>query len=371
MPAPHNRLLNNNKLKLGLFAANCSGGMSVTKVPERWDASWESNKRLAELADEVGLEFLLPIARWITYGGETDFHGHVLETLTWATGMLTATKGISVFGTTHTAFFHPIVAAKQFATIDHISNGRFGVNVVCGWNKPEYDMFNIQMPDEHRVRYGLGQEWFDIVRELWDNNKPFDFKGEFFQLSDIQGLPKPKYGRLLAMNAGSSDEGKAFAVKNVDFLFTILIDLESGKDIVAAVKQQGKDAGRDLGVFTASHVVCRENQKEAEDYWEYYSNEMADWPAVDNLMRLQGMHAKSFPAEAFGMLRQRFAAGHGTYPLVGTPDRIADELEKMSDIGLTGTTLSFVNYVDELPYFAQEVLPRLEKKGLREPYSHA
>ena len=76
-------ILNNNKLKLGFFSPNCSGGMAVTKISERWVNSWDNNIRLAQLGDEAGIEFLLPIARWIGYGGETDFHGSVLETLTW------------------------------------------------------------------------------------------------------------------------------------------------------------------------------------------------------------------------------------------------------------------------------------------------
>src|ERR1700731_2065133 len=97
-------ILNNNKLKLGFFSPNCSGGMSVTKVSERWVNSGDNNIRLAQLADEAGIEFLLPIARWIGYGGETDFHGSVLETLTWATGLLAHTTGVNIFCPGHPAF---------------------------------------------------------------------------------------------------------------------------------------------------------------------------------------------------------------------------------------------------------------------------
>ena len=106
--------------------------MSVTKVPERWQNSWENNIRLAQLADAAGIEFLLPIARWIGYGGETDFHGSVLETVTWATGLLAHTKRVNVFATVHTAFIHPVVAAKQLATADMLGSGRLGLNVVAG-----------------------------------------------------------------------------------------------------------------------------------------------------------------------------------------------------------------------------------------------
>jgi alkanesulfonate monooxygenase SsuD/methylene tetrahydromethanopterin reductase-like flavin-dependent oxidoreductase (luciferase family) len=82
-------------------------------------------------------------------------------------------------------------------------------------------------------------------------------------------------------------------------------------------------------------------------------------------MKLQGMHAQSFTPDALANFRDRFAAGHGAFPLVGTPDHIADQLEKLSNAGLSGTTLSFVDYAKEFPYFRDEVIPRLEKKGLR------
>ena len=87
MEACRNKMFQKNVFKLGTFASNCSGGMSVTKVPERWDASWASNLKLARLLDDAGIDFMLPIARWIGYGGETNFHGGVLETMTWAAAL--------------------------------------------------------------------------------------------------------------------------------------------------------------------------------------------------------------------------------------------------------------------------------------------
>src|SRR5260370_1776203 len=142
-------ILTHNKLKLGFFSPNCSGGMSVTKVPERWVNSWDNNIRLAQLADEAGIEFLLPIARWIGYGGETDFHGSVLETLTWATGLLANTKRINVFATVHTAFIHPVVSPKQLATADQLDRGRLGLNIVARWTTPQYDAFRTALPAKH------------------------------------------------------------------------------------------------------------------------------------------------------------------------------------------------------------------------------
>jgi hypothetical protein len=105
-----------NKLQIGLFGANCSSGRAVTLVPERWSGSWPDNKKLALMADQAGIDFLLPIGRWKGYGGTTDYQGTTLETVTWATALLAATKRITVFGTVHAPIFNPVVAAKEMVT---------------------------------------------------------------------------------------------------------------------------------------------------------------------------------------------------------------------------------------------------------------
>ncbi len=360
-------ILGENKLKLGFFSPNCSSGMAVTQVPERWVNNWENNIKLAQLGDEAGIEFVLPIARWIGYGGETDFHGSVLETVTWATGLLAHTKRINVFATVHTAFIHPVVAAKQLATADQLSSGRLGLNVVAGWNKPEYDAFGIDLPEAHEDRYALAQEWFDVVQAIWNHQGPFDWEGKFFNLKGVYGYPRPFDGNPPIMNAAGSAQGRDFATRNADFLFCISVDPDESRQEVVDIQQGGKAHGRSTGVFTLGHVVCRPTQSEAEEYLHHYADENADWDAVDNLMRLQGMHAQSFPAEALEMLRGRFAAGHGTLPLVGDPDTVAAELKRVSDAGFAGCTLSFVDYAKEFPYFRDEVMPRLEAMGLRQP----
>jgi hypothetical protein len=105
-----------NALKLGLFGVNCSSGRSATKVPERWSASWADCLALSRMAEDAGIDFMLPVGRWKGYGGDTDMHGETLETITWATGLLAATSRITVFGTVHAPLFHPIIAAKQCVT---------------------------------------------------------------------------------------------------------------------------------------------------------------------------------------------------------------------------------------------------------------
>jgi alkanesulfonate monooxygenase SsuD/methylene tetrahydromethanopterin reductase-like flavin-dependent oxidoreductase (luciferase family) len=360
-------MFNANRLKLGIFAANCSSGTAVTTVPERWDASWESNLELARTADAAGFEFMLPIARWRGYGGATNFQGETLETITWASGLLSGTDNITVFGTVHAPLLHPVIAAKQMVTVDHIGRGRFGLNIVCGWNQDEFDMFAVEQRP-HDDRYAYGQEWWDVVRGLWETEGPFDHDGRYLQLQNLQGDPKPYGGRRpVVMNAGASEAGLAFAARNCDVLFTALVDYDRTAKAIQKINERARGFGRTVDIYCSTHLVCRPTRREAEEFYRYYAVENADTDAVERLMELQGLHAQSFPAELIEQSRTRFAGGHGSYPIVGTPDDVATEYERISKLGVAGATIAAVDYLDAVAVFRDEVMPRLERMGLREP----
>jgi alkanesulfonate monooxygenase SsuD/methylene tetrahydromethanopterin reductase-like flavin-dependent oxidoreductase (luciferase family) len=357
-------LASSNPFKLGLFAANCSGGLAVTRSEDRWVNSWENNVAMAKMADEYGYDFLLPIARWIGYGGETDFHGSVLETITWATGLLALTERINVFATIHTAFNHPVVVAKQLATMDQIGKGRAGLNLVAGWNRPEYEALGGDLPEDHATRYRYAQEWYDVIQRLFQEQDPFEYDGEFWQLARTYTEPKPVVEHMPIINAAGSADGREFAARNADFLFTTVIELEKTRQEILEIKAAAK--GRNIDVMTLSSCYCRPTRAEAEEYYRSIV-EQADHGAIDNIVNIMFANAESFPKDALESLRERFAAGHGGWPLIGTPDDVADGIEQMAAAGLGGTVFGFVDYVRDMPYFQQEVMPRLERKGLRLP----
>jgi alkanesulfonate monooxygenase SsuD/methylene tetrahydromethanopterin reductase-like flavin-dependent oxidoreductase (luciferase family) len=254
------------------------------------------------------------------------------------------------------------------ATVDQIGRGRAGLNIVAGWNKPEYDAMGVDLPQDHDDRYAYAQEWWEIVKRLWTEPGRYDHEGRFWQLEGIESMPKPYDGLLPILNAGSSTQGRDFAAHNSNVVFTVVGGPDDGAEVVATVQANARDTyGRDVGVFTPSYCVCRETKAEADEFHRWYADENADWDAVDNLMRLQGLHAQSFSAEMLAMFRPRFAGGHGVCPLIGSPDDVAAEIKRFHDAGFGGMTLSFVDYVGELEYFAQEVLPRLEALGVRNP----
>jgi dimethylsulfone monooxygenase len=362
-------MYNGNAFKLGLFAPNCSNGLAMTTVPERWVASWDNNIRLADMAEEAGLEFILPIARWHGYDGDkVTTQESTLETLTWATAMLAGTSRISIFGTVHTPLINPVFAAKQVVTADHVGRGRFGLNVVSGWNKTEFKMFGVGLR-EHDQRYDYSTEWIEVVKRLWSADKPFDFNGQFFQLEGVTGSPKPYFGdRPLLMSAGSSPAGRAFAAKHADCLFMHLVDEDTLADEIAALRQFAAGMGRTdrVGVFSSGHIVCRPTQKEAEDYYEYYAVENADLASVETLMKTRAEGRSMSPGKA-AHNRRLLASGIGTFAIVGSPDFVAEKFRKLCDAGLDGMAFGLVNYLDELPLFAAEVLPRMQRLGIRMP----
>jgi alkanesulfonate monooxygenase SsuD/methylene tetrahydromethanopterin reductase-like flavin-dependent oxidoreductase (luciferase family) len=348
-----------NPFKLGIFAENADGGLALTTVPERWRASWQDILATAQMADRAGLEFILPIARWKGYGGETNARAHSFETLTHGAGLAAVTERIAIFSTVHVPLVHPVFAAKAIATIDHIAGGRAGLNIVCGWNQPEFDMFGVtQVPD----RYAQGLEWHTIFSRVLTSREPFDFTGTYYTCKQAESAPGLFHGGLpIIMSAAFSATGRDFAALTSDFLLTTLHEIEDGARDIADIASRGTD----LGVFATSHVVVRDSQAEAEDFYHRYAVELADHGAVDNHMRMKKEMANSYDPRAFDIYRKRFAGGTGTYPLIGTPEKIVEEMLAMHRIGFAGTTLSFVNFRDELPYFIERVLPLMVRAGLR------
>ena len=234
---------------------------------------------------------------------------------------------------------------------------------MAGWNAPEYAALGLELPSGHMERYAYAQEWLDVIRAVWQAEDPINFEGAFFTLKNVHSHPKPIRGDVPIVNAAGSSEGRVFAVENAHFLFTPAIDLTRSAEEIAALKKQAAAVNRSVDVLTFAHVVCRSTEQEARAYYDHYLA-ATDWEATDNLVRLQFAHAQSFPHDLLALIRERMAAGHGGFPLTGTPEQVADGIASLVEAGFGGTTLSFVNYVDELPFFCEAVMPLLRQRGI-------
>jgi alkanesulfonate monooxygenase SsuD/methylene tetrahydromethanopterin reductase-like flavin-dependent oxidoreductase (luciferase family) len=359
------RTISDNKFKVGLFAPNVWGGLTQTLAPERWEATWENNERLAREAEAAGFDFMLPLANWLGLQGDADTDAWSLETLTWAAAVLACTERMTVFGTVHTAFFNPVVAAKQFATIDQIGGGRFGLNVVSGSKPDEYELTGVPLLD-HDDRYRLTEEWLTAVRRMWTETEPFDYVNDHYNLKEVISEPKPVGPDLpLVVSAGSSTAGREFAARNADCLFMIVLEIDGLAEQIETFRKAA--AADDAGVFCSGHVFCRPTKAETQDYYDYIVHEHGDWKAGDHLIRAVWPNSESLPHDRLEQLRERCVSGHTTFPVIGDPDEVAQTFLRLSEAGLDGIAFSLVNFLDDLPILRDEVLPRMERLGLRVP----
>ena len=355
-------VFNDNRMKLGVFGQNVSFGCCITLAEPTLEPTYEHSAKIARKADALGFELLVPVGRWRGFGGPTDFNGTCMETYTWAAAMVTQTEKIMVFSTSHVPTIHPIVAAKQGATIDHISRGRWGLNIVCGWFTPEMEMFGAkQMP--HDERYEYATEWIQVIKKLWLENG-FDFAGEHFRIKDGYLLPKPVQTPYpVLINAGSSPAGREFSAREVDFNFVSVDTLENGREMVRDVKRRAFEYERTIGTMTYGLVVARDTEREARRQYDYII-EKGDWEATRNIMHVLGVESGSFDTQ-IKQFAERFIAGWGGYPLVGSPEQIVDQMLELSEIGIEGIILSWLDYSEEIDYFGRRLLPLMEQAGLR------
>jgi alkanesulfonate monooxygenase SsuD/methylene tetrahydromethanopterin reductase-like flavin-dependent oxidoreductase (luciferase family) len=352
-------MYNDNRLKLGLFPPNATS--SLTLAPERWAASWADNVALAQMADDAGLDFLLPIARWKGSGASSD--RKTFETLTWAAALLASTKRITIFATVHAPLVNPVAAAKALVTADHVGGGRVGLNIVVGWRGDEFKMFGVQQHTP-KQRYPYAQEWIDVMKRIWSSEAKFDYDGEFLKLEGVEGHPKLVDGSFpLLINAGRSAEGRQYAIRNCDAFFTATGQMTFDEVAVQVrdFQAEARAQGRDLDVFSDGIVVCRATQREAEEYFHYAILEKADWDLIGGrIAHRSGGVANVAEAERIRLVKSNIGRD-----FVGSPDEIARQFAEMSRAGVRGLALNMVNLLDELPFFRDEVLLRLERLGLR------
>ena len=360
-----NPLFGDQKMKLGLFGTNCSYGLIMSHAPSTYEITWAHTKEIAQRADELGFDVLVPVARWKGFGGSTNFNGNCFETYAWAAGLAEATERIAIASTSHLPTVHPIVAAKAATTIDHISGGRFALNLVMGWVAPEMEMFGGEQR-EHDERYAFGQEWLDLAERLWSEPGSFSVHSDYFDGELLEAYPKPHQApRPALLNAGNSASGIEFSARNVDINFASLDTLENIERYTEKVRAKAREEyQRQIQVMTYGLVVCRDTEAEAKRVFQQVVDE-GDWGAAGNVIKMASSGASQSFDHAVKEMQERFIAGWGGYPIVGTPEQVTEELGKLNAAGMEGMIFGLVDYNEELKYFGENVMPLLKQAGLR------
>ncbi|WP_020495748.1 LLM class flavin-dependent oxidoreductase [Sciscionella marina] len=358
-------LFTDTGLKLGVFGLNVTSAGAVTASPDRHEINWDQNVRLVRLAEDAGFEAAIPFSRWRGFEGQTNPWGTSFEPYTWASALAALTSRISIFTTSHCLTVSPVFAAKQIATIDAVSRGRIGLNVVAGWFAKELRMFNVETLD-HEARYGYSEEWLDILLRLWsEDSDDFDYRGHWLTVEGGYSHPKPSQTpHPPLMNAAFSARGHQLAARYADIAFVSALDPAGVAKKVREIRELAAGFERELSVWVSASVVCADTDREAAQLLRQYSEVDADETAVRNAIEWT-MGGAQMPPEQHAQLASAVAATMAGYPLVGSPETIGRQLSDLSAAGIDGVALTWMNYENGLPRFIADVLPILEREGVR------
>lgn len=353
-------------MMLGIFGANASGSAGIHTVPSSFEVSWEQSLTIAGMADRMGFELFMPLSRWRGFGGTNDYAGETYETLTYMAGIAAVTTRVLTIVTLHLPMVHPTFAAKAIATIDHISNGRAGINMVMGWYKADMGMFGLS-PHTPEDRYVFGQEWLDVVRRIWAESEPFDHQGKYFQLEGCIGKPRPIQAHPPIVSAAMSPSGVRFATENADFTFASFQSYEKLREHSDNLRKVAAEAGNpDVGLACVALVICRDTEEEAQQFFAHLRAN-ADLVAARNLAIQSGVDVSAIAPGQEDEFFRNIAMSPGNVTLVGTAEQIADQMVLLHDCGVNALFVGFHDYLEEMPVFGERVMPLLEQRGIRLP----
>ena len=363
-----NPLFGRRKLKLGTFCTNVSGAATISTMEGVFELNWGNVKKTAALADDMNFEAIVPLARWRGFGGATDFNGAQFEPLTFAAAVSAITTQPSIFSTVQVPSVHPVLAAKQAATIDQVSGGRFSLNVVTGWSRRDVELFGSPLL-EHDERFVVADEWLTLMKLLWTSDEPVDFEGKFFKVTDALLRPRPIQPYPALMNASSSSVGRSFAAKHFDVVFLPLKgrDPQSIREQITAYRDFARtEYGREIKIWVSSYIIVGDSQEDAERQFDYCVHEKGDWTAANNMVRELGLQSNAMITPEFlKKITLDIIAGWGGLRFVGTADKVVADLKMLVEVGADGTLLTWPDFIGGMQRFKEEVYPLLVQEGLR------
>jgi pyrimidine oxygenase len=342
------------KKEFGVFLPIAKGGWIVSKNTPTLDGSYQQNKQAAVLADNIGMDFIMSMAKWRGYGGETNHWGSSLESMTMMCGIAEATKHAKIIATAHTLLMNPGAVAKMITTLDQISGGRAGLNIVSGSFRDELNQMGAWRDDvDHDERYVYAQEWSSIVNRLWTESN-VDFDGKYFNFTDCVSEPKPAK-KPFTVCAGQSERGLRFTVRNADACFVGGKDDEETLGITRMARKIAAEYDESIKCYTMATLIIDETDEKAEATAQYY-RDGKDFGAVEGMMRSYGID----PALKNNSMVIRAQGAFMARAMVGSPETVKNKLIEMLDATeMDGVMINFADYEQGLTLFGEHILPAL------------
>jgi FMNH2-dependent dimethyl sulfone monooxygenase len=358
-------------MMLGLFLPIQSGGWTGSTLQRTTTWTFDYNAALALQAEALGFDIVFGLAQFLPKGGYNAVQdGMAIDSFMTVGALASITSRILLISTVHVLYgpWHPLHFAKFGATLDHISKGRWGVNVVTGHRGVEHEMFGWPQI-EHDRRYELADEFLAVVQHLWAADEDSCYTGKSWRMKGAYVTPKPRFGRPILVNATGSGAGIEFAAKHSDIVFissptgtAFETAITALPDHVANVKAAARKVGREVRVIINPMVILGETDAAAADYAEAIIAHSVTAGGVFGHISSDA-HAWARRQE-YDTPRQR-ALGGGNLQMIGGPEQVADSIARLKAAGIDGVQLSFYDFAPDLALFGARVLPLLKARGLR------
>lgn len=350
-------------MDVGVFIPIGNNGWLISENAPQYLPSFALNKAIVQKAEAYGFDFALSMIKLRGFGGTTEFWEHNLESFTLMAGLAAVTSRIRLFATAATLTLPPAIVARMASTIDSISDGRFGVNLVTGWQKPEYIQMGLWPGDAFFAsRYDYLGEYAQVLRDLWQTGR-CDLKGEYFTMDDCRVSPRPQ-ADMKIICAGSSDAGMAFSARYADYNFCFGKGVNTPTAFApTAERLQAATAktGRQVTSCVLFMVIADETDEAARARWEHYKAG-ADHEAIAWLGE-QGAADKGADSNIRQMADPTSAVNINMGTLVGSWASVARMLDEVASVpGTQGVMLTFDDFVQGVETFGEKIQPLMESR---------
>ena len=350
------------QIEVGIFLPVGNNGYLVSTTSPQYMPTWELQRDIGVTAEALGYDFLFSMAKWRGFGGDTRFWDFTLEPVSVMTALAASTKRLRLIATMSPPLLHPVVAAKVAATIDEISGGRFGINIVTGSSLAEYDQMGVLPPDYDKYRYAYATEWLAVVKRLW-TEPSVSFDGQFFHLRDCVSDPKPiQTPRPFLVCAGVSEEGFRFTAAEADCSFLTAKTVAETRALSNRMKQVARDHGRAIRTATPMLLIIGDTDADATAEHQHYVRGL-DRGAIDRLYVSYGGSGR--PSAQARIDRTVSSASFGGQVISGSAETVANHISFLVEgDGIDNILLMFPDYRSGIRTFAERVAPLLRERGI-------
>lgn len=352
-------------MEIGIFLPIAKGGFIMSRhVPPTWP-TWELNRDVTLKCEAMGFDFALSMVKFRGFGGATEYWDYALDSFTLTASLAPITKTIQLFPSVTLLSLHPAVAARMAATIEAVCPGRFGLNIVSGWYKDEFDQMGLWPGDVHFAkRYDYADEYVTILRDLWETGRS-NRQGVYFTLKNAEIKPKPAT-RISLVCAGQSERGVKFTAEKGDRNFIIAggnindieADIRSIRAVTSSLQTQAAKLGRQCGTIGLFNVIAADTDEDAAKRFEHIVAG-ADEAAIRNLVG----QAELDKSEGMSASLKRKSMFMGLPTLVGSHATVARYLDRIyEEAKVDACMFAFPDFVGDLDSFQVNILPRLESR---------